>query len=170
MNNNSITVQQNSTITVRFAAKEDTHLILSFIRALATYEKLEHEVTATEDILGRTLFGSHPYAECLIAEVNSEPCGFAVFFHNFSTFLGKPGLYLEDLFVSPPWRGRNIGKRLLQELARIAVSRDCGRMEWWVLDWNEPAIQFYKTLGAEPMDQWTVQRLNRAEIEALVRD
>jgi GNAT superfamily N-acetyltransferase len=169
-NNNPIAVEQNSAIIVRFATKEDTPLILNFIRALATYEQLEHEVTATEEILGRTLFGPHPYAECLIAEVNGEPCGCAMFFHNFSTFLGKPGLYLEDLFVHPQWRGRDIGTRLLQELARIAVARDCGRMEWWVLDWNEAAIQFYTKLGAEPMDQWTVQRLNRAQIEALAND
>jgi GNAT superfamily N-acetyltransferase len=117
--------------------------------------------------LARNLFGPRPYAECLIAEVAGKPAGFALFFHNFSTFLGKPGLYLEDLFVSPNYRNQGLGMGFFRELGKIAVERDCGRMEWWVLDWNEAALKFYKKLGAQSMSEWTVQRLGRSEIEKL---
>lgn len=154
-------------VTVRPATKADVAVILGFIRELADFEKLAHEVVADEKTLERYLFGPRPYAECLIAEVNGDPAGFALFFHNFSTFLGKPGLYLEDLYIKPAFRGGGIGLQLLRELAKIALDRDCGRMEWWVLDWNEPAIEFYRKLGAEPMCDWTVQRLTRDEIKKL---
>jgi GNAT superfamily N-acetyltransferase len=134
-------------------------MILDFIRQLAVYEKLEHEVVADEERLRATLFGDRPFAEVIIAEHAGEPAGFALFFHNYSTFLARPGLYLEDLFVRPELRGRGIGKLLLQTLARIAIDRGCGRFEWWVLDWNEPAIRFYRRLGAQSMDEWTVFRV-----------
>lgn len=146
-------------LTIDPASGTDVPLLLRFIRDLAVYEKLEQEVTATEDDLRRTLFGDKPYAEALIARLDGEPVGFALFFHNYSTFVGKPGLYLEDLFVDPAHRGKGIGKALLQRLAAIAVERDCGRMEWAVLDWNAPSIAFYRSLGAVPMDDWTVFRL-----------
>jgi GNAT superfamily N-acetyltransferase len=141
------------------ATRGDAGLILELIRELAAYEKLSHVVAATEDDLARTLFGAVPAAEVRIARWNGEPAGFALFFPNYSTFLGKPGLYLEDLFVRPAFRGHGIGKALLRELATIAVARGYGRIEWWVLDWNEPAIGFYRKLGAEPMSDWTVFRL-----------
>lgn len=146
-------------LLIRNAVREDAALILRFIRALAVYEKLEDSVVADEDKIRQTLFGDKPYAEVLIAEWNGEPAGFALFFHNYSTFLAKPGIYLEDLFVDPAYRGKGIGKSLLSSLARIAVDRDCGRLEWSVLDWNEPAIGFYKKLGAVPMDEWTIFRV-----------
>lgn len=146
-------------MTIRIAVPEDAALILQFIRGLADYEKLAHACVATEEALQRTLFGPRPYAEILIAEHEGNPAGFALFFHNYSTFLAQPGIYLEDLFVLPELRGLGIGKALLLELARIAVQRDCGRLEWSVLDWNEPAIGFYKKLGAVPMDEWTMFRL-----------
>lgn len=146
-------------LLIRNAVREDAALILRFIRALAVYEKLEDSVVADEEKIRRTLFGDKPYAEVLIAEWNGEPAGFALFFHNYSTFLAKPGIYLEDLFVDPVFRGKGIGKALLSSLARIAVDRDCGRLEWSVLDWNEPAIGFYKKLGAVPMDEWTIFRV-----------
>jgi GNAT superfamily N-acetyltransferase len=148
------------------AAPGDAGLILELIHELAEYEKLSHVVTATEDDLARTLFGSAPSAEVRIARWNGEPAGFALFFPNYSTFLGKPGLYLEDLFVRPTFRGRGVGRALLRELATLAVARGCGRMEWWVLDWNEPAVGFYRKLGATPMSDWTVFRLTG---EALAR-
>jgi GNAT superfamily N-acetyltransferase len=154
-------------ITIRPATKNDAALILSLIRELAEYEKLAHEVVADEATLAKHLFGPEPRGECLIAEANGEPTGFALFFHNFSTFLGKPGLYLEDLYVKPEYRSTGIGMQLLRALAKIALECDCGRMEWWVLDWNEPALAFYNKLGAEPMSDWTVQRLNRTAIEKL---
>jgi GNAT superfamily N-acetyltransferase len=156
-------------ISIRVAASADVRTILNFIRDLSIYEKLEHEVKADESTLTKNLFGLNPYAECLIAETDGEPAGFALFFHNFSTFLGKPGLYLEDLFVKPEYRSRGIGQRLFGELAHIALERDCGRMEWSVLDWNEPALTFYRKLGAQPLGDWTVQRLTRLEIEALAK-
>ncbi|MEO5762532.1 MAG: GNAT family N-acetyltransferase, partial [Vicinamibacteria bacterium] len=127
--------------------------------ALAEYERLADSVVATEDILRQTLFGPRPYAECVIARYKGEPAGFALFFHNFSTFLGRPGIYLEDLFVNPDMRGKGVGRALLSHLARIAVERRCGRFEWAVLDWNESAIGFYKSLGAEPQNDWTVFRV-----------
>lgn len=143
-------------LNIKFANKEDTPLILSFIRELAEYEKLQHEVVATKEILEETLFGDKAYAEVIIAYFNDEAVGFALFFHNFSTFLGKPGIYLEDLYVKPRARGNGIGKKMLRFLANLAIERNCGRLEWWVLDWNEDAIGFYKRLGAQPMNEWTV--------------
>lgn len=162
----------NNSITpvFRLATIDDVSTILSFIRKLAEYEKLAHEVVVTEQTLEHHMFGPNPRAECLIAEINGNPAGFALFFHNFSTFLGKPGLYLEDLFIDPEYRNQGLGMGFFQELAKIALDRDCGRMEWWVLDWNEPALQFYKKLGATSMSDWTVQRLGRGEIEALAID
>jgi GNAT superfamily N-acetyltransferase len=147
-------------MTIRIAGAEDAALILEFIRGLAEYEKLSQECVASEEALRRTLFGPRPYAEVLIAEQAGRPAGFALFFHNYSTFLAKPGIYLEDLYVVPELRGLGIGKALLLQLARIAVERDCGRLEWSVLDWNEPAIGFYKKLGAVAMEEWTIFRLS----------
>jgi GNAT superfamily N-acetyltransferase len=141
------------------ATERDVPLILSLIKALAEYERLAHEVEATEDDIRESLFGDWPGAEVVLAYVGSELAGFALFFHNYSTFLGRRGLYLEDLFVLPAWRGRGVGRRLLSHLARIAIERRCGRLEWWVLDWNESAIRFYRSIGAVPMDDWTVYRL-----------
>jgi GNAT superfamily N-acetyltransferase len=148
-------------LRLRFAGAGDASLVLSFIRQLAQYEKLSHAVEATEQGIADTLFGPRPAAEVVLADYQGKPAGFAVFFHNFSTFVGKPGLYLEDLFVDPSARGLGIGKILLAFLARLAQERGCGRLEWSVLDWNEPAIEFYRALGAEPMDDWTVFRLDR---------
>jgi GNAT superfamily N-acetyltransferase len=149
----------SDTITIRPATREEVPLVLEFIRALARYEKLEHEVSASEAQLREALFGERPCAEVVFACSAGEPVGFALFFHNFSTFKGQPGIYLEDLFVRPEARGRGIGKRLLAHLARTAVERGCARLEWAVLDWNEPSIGFYRGLGAVPMDEWTVFRL-----------
>ena len=154
-------------IAIRAAVREDVGLILALIRELADYEKLAHEVVADEAGLAVQLFGERPRAEVLIAEVNGEPAGFALFFHNFSTFVGKPGLYLEDLFVRPRFRGLGLGKRLMVRLAQIAVERDCGRFEWSVLDWNAPAIDFYRGLGALGMDDWTVQRVSGDALRSL---
>lgn len=152
---------------IREATEEDVPLILSFVRELAEYEKLSHEVVATEEGLRENLFGERRYAEVLIAEHDGSPAGFALFFHNFSTFLGRPGIYLEDLYVNPAFRGAGIGKKLLTHLARLAKRRGCGRLEWWVLDWNEPAIGFYRTVRAEPMDDWTVYRVSGSALEDL---
>ena len=146
-------------MTIRRASPTDVPLILELIRGLAEYERLAHEVTATEAGLRQALFDASPGAEVVIAESGGEPVGFALFFHNFSTFVGKRGLYLEDLFVKPAWRGKGVGRHLLAHLARLAVERDCGRLEWAVLDWNEPAIRFYRGLGAQPMHDWTVFRV-----------
>ena len=146
-------------IDVRGATEGDVPLILSFIRELAEYEKLSREVVATEEELRTNLFGERPFAEVLIAEYDADPAGFALFFHNFSTFLGKPGIYLEDLYVRPEFRGAGIGRILLAHLARLAKDRGCGRLEWWVLDWNAPSIGFYEKIGAVAMDDWTVYRL-----------
>ena len=154
-------------VATRFAAAEDTPLILSFVRELAEYEKLSHEVVATEEALRDSLFGERPFAEVLLTFVEDEPAGFALFFHNFSTFLGKPGIYLEDLYVRPEHRGTGAGRALLARLARLAVERGCGRLEWWVLDWNEPAVGFYKRIGARAMDDWTVYRLTGDALERL---
>ena len=147
-------------LAIRSASRADLPLIAELIRALADFEKLAGEVRFDEAVLGETLFGPRPYAEVLIGELDGEPMGFALFFHNFSTFEGRPGIYLEDLFVRPEARGRGLGKALLAELARLAVARDCARLEWWVLDWNAPAIGFYRSLGARPMDEWTVMRVD----------
>jgi GNAT superfamily N-acetyltransferase len=154
-------------IAIRAAVREDTALILAFIRDLAEYEKLAHEAVADEAGLALQLFGERPRAEVLIAEVDGRPAGFALFFHNFSTFVGKPGLYLEDLFVRPAFRSLGLGKRLMLRLAQIAVERDCGRFEWSVLDWNTPAIDFYRSLGAIGMEEWTVQRVSGDALRAL---
>jgi len=152
---------------IRRARVEDVPIILQLIRDLATYERAPDEVTATEEQLADVLFGERPAAEVLLAFEGKSPVGFAVYFHNFSTWLGQPRLYLEDLFVKPEKRGKGYGRALLVELAKIAMERGCGRMEWAVLDWNEPAIKFYRTLGATPMDEWTVFRLTRDGIERL---
>jgi GNAT superfamily N-acetyltransferase len=152
---------------IRPARVEDVPIILQLIRDLATYERAPNEVTATEEQLAEVLFGERPAAEVLLAFEGQLPVGFAVFFHNFSTWLGRPGLYLEDLFVKPEKRGKGYGRALLIELAKIARDRGCGRMEWAVLNWNEPAIKFYRALGAKPMDEWTVFRLTRDGIAAL---
>jgi GNAT superfamily N-acetyltransferase len=154
-------------IAIRPAAASDLPLIAELIRALAAYEKLSGEVRFDEAVLGEKLFGTRPYAEVLIGEVDGVAQGFALFFHNFSTFEGKPGIYLEDLFVLPEARGLGLGKALIAELARIAVARGCARLEWWVLDWNEPSIAFYKSLGAKPMDEWTVMRVDGAALVEL---
>jgi GNAT superfamily N-acetyltransferase len=141
------------------ATERDVAVILGFIRKLAEYEKLSHQVAATEELLRETLFGARRVAEVLIAYLVDEPAGFALYFHNFSTFLGRPGIYLEDLFVEPAHRGKGIGKALLIEIAKIAKERNCGRLEWAVLDWNKPAIDFYRRLGAVPLDDWTLFRV-----------
>jgi GNAT superfamily N-acetyltransferase len=146
-------------LNLRAAVADDVPLILSFIRALADYERLADKVVATEERLRATLFGERRYAEVIVAEWDGQASGFALFFHNFSTFIGSPGIYLEDLFVLPEMRGKGIGKALLVKLAQLAIERNCGRVEWAVLDWNEPAIGFYKSLGAEPMSDWTVFRV-----------
>ena len=138
---------------------EDVPVILRLIRALADYERLSHQAVATEQDLRGALFGPKPFAEVILAWVDDVPVGFALFFHNFSTFLGRPGLYLEDLFVVPEWRGRGVGRLLLSHLAKIAIERNCGRMEWAVLDWNEPAIGFYERLGASVLEDWRICRL-----------
>ena len=153
--------------TIRAATAADVQAILELIRALALYERAPNEVTATEQGLTEVLFGQKPAAEVLLAFENETAVGFAVFFHNFSTWLGRPGLYLEDLFVSPEDRGKGYGRALLIHLAKIARDRGCGRMEWAVLDWNEPAIQFYRKLEAKSMDEWTVFRLKRDGIAKL---
>lgn len=144
---------------IKPATLQDVGVILQFIKDLAIYEKLLHEVEATEEKLMATLFGERPFAECVIAYLDDAPVGFALFFHNYSTFLAKSGLHLEDLYVSPDMRGKGIGKQLILHLAKIAHERGCGRFEWSVLDWNEPAIQFYLSLGAEMMDGWTTCRV-----------
>jgi GNAT superfamily N-acetyltransferase len=147
------------TFRIEPARERDVPMILDLIKGLAVYEKLADEVVATEDGLRETLFGLRPAAEVVIAYAGDEAVGFALFFHNYSTFLGKRGLYLEDLFVRPEWRGHGAGRALLTHLAKLAADRNCGRFEWAVLDWNEPAIGFYKSLGAQPMHEWTVFRV-----------
>lgn len=148
------------TLSIRPATPADLPLIAQFIRDLADYEKLAHEVRFDEAKLGENLFGPRPYAEVLIGELDGSPQGFALFFHNFSTFEGKPGIYLEDLFVRPEARGSGLGKALLAHLAGLVVERDCARLEWSVLDWNAPAIGFYQSIGARLMDEWTVMRVD----------
>ncbi|HWO22635.1 MAG TPA: GNAT family N-acetyltransferase [Kofleriaceae bacterium] len=154
-------------LTIRFAGPGDCAVILGFIRALAEYERLEHEVVADEAQLRATLFGPRPGAEVLLVELGGAPVGFALFFPNYSTFLARPGLYLEDLFVLPSARGRGCGLALMSALARIAIERDYGRFEWSVLDWNRPALDFYEQLGARPQSEWTVQRLVGAPLATL---
>ena len=156
---------------IRPATAADVPLIAALIRELAEYEKLTHEVRFDEAVLAAKLFGQNgghgPFAEVLIGEVGGEPQGFALFFHNFSTFEGRPGIYLEDLYVRPAARGAGLGKALLRHLAALALERDCARLEWSVLDWNAPAIGFYEALGAKPMDEWTVMRVDGPALEAL---
>src|SRR6266705_270031 len=160
-------MKQVTDCKIRPARLEDVPIILQLIRDLATYERAPDEVTATEERLVDVLFGEKPAAEVLLAFEEESPVGFAVYFYNFSTWLGRPGLYLEDLFVKPEKRGKGYGRALLIELAKVARDRCCGRMEWAVLNWNEPAIKFYQTLGAKPMDEWTVFRLTPEEIAKL---
>lgn len=147
------------TVRIRAGELEDVPLIAELIRGLARYEKLEHEVVMTEEKLTDSLFGERRYAETIIAEDDGKPVGFALFFHNYSTFLAQPGIYLEDLFVLPEHRGGGVGRLLLERLAQLAVERGCGRLEWAVLDWNVDAIRFYERLGAKPNAEWTIYRL-----------
>ena len=155
-------------ISIRQSTEKDSSIILQFIKQLADYEKLTHEVVATEEKINKYLFGSEKVAEALIAEYDTKPVGFALFFKNFSTFLSLPGIYLEDLFVNPDYRGKGIGKKLLLELVKIAHDRGYGRVEWSVLDWNKPAIQFYESLGAKPNDEWTVYRIKSDQFTNLI--
>ena len=157
------------TTRLRSATRDDVPVIAELIRGLARFEKLEQEVVMTEELLAAGLFGARPYAEVVLAEDDGRPVGFALFFHNFSTFLGRPGIYLEDLFVVPEHRGGGIGRMLLAYLARLAVERGCGRMEWAVLDWNRDAIKFYERLGARPNSDWTVYRLTGEALTGLAR-
>jgi GNAT superfamily N-acetyltransferase len=156
-----------ATLRIRVATEDDVPLILRFIRELAEYERLAHDVVATEESVRTTLFGNPRFAEVLIAEADGEAAGFALFFHNYSTFLAQPGIYLEDLYVRSEMRGRGYGRALLARLATIARERNCGRVEWAVLNWNEPAIRFYRSLGAQPMNHWTVFRVTGVELDAL---
>src|SRR5215468_1167849 len=155
---------------IKPATEGDLSLILSFIKKLAVYERLAHEVTATENGLRETLFGERRYAEVVIGYHRGEPVGFALFFHNYSTFLGKPGIYLEDLFVDEGHRGKGFGKALLVHLARLTKERNCGRLEWAVLNWNEPSINFYRALGAAPMNDWTVFRVTGEALDNLANE
>ena len=156
-------------LTFRYAERKDTQLILLFILELARYEKLEQEVVATPEILEEWLFDKQK-AEVIFAMLGEKEIGFALFFHNFSTFLGRAGIYLEDLYVLPEYRGRGYGKEILKKLAAIAVERGCGRLEWWCLDWNQPSIDFYLSLGAEPMSDWTVYRIAGDILEKLAAE
>jgi GNAT superfamily N-acetyltransferase len=157
-------------VSLRAATVDDTAQILAFIQGLAEYEKLSHVCVATEESLRETLFGPHPFAEVILADCGGQSVGFALFFHNYSTFRAHPGIYLEDLYVLPSHRGHGIGKALLKALARIAVERDCARFEWSVLDWNTPAIEFYRSLGAEPQDEWTNFRVSQEALARLALD
>jgi GNAT superfamily N-acetyltransferase len=158
------------TVSIRAAEPSDVHVIADLIRGLARFEKLEHEVKLTDDLLAAGLFGPRPYAEAVLADVEGQTAGFALFFHNFSTFLARPGIYLEDLFVLPEHRGRGIGRALLVHLARLAVERQCGRLEWSVLDWNTEAISFYQRLGAIANSEWTTYRLTGEALDRLARE
>lgn len=151
---------------LRFAEEDDVPLILEFIKGLAEYEKMSQDVVATEEILKESLF-DRKMAEVIIGEYEGKPVAFALFFHNFSTFLGRPGIYLEDLFVKPEMRGRGIGKIMLSYLAKLCVDRNCGRLEWWCLNWNEPSIKFYRQMGAIPMDEWTTFRVHGEALQSL---
>ena len=155
---------------LRKATSKDCPLILSFIKELAEYEKLLHEVIASVDILEESLFGEMAYAQAVIGEYQGTAIGYALFFHNFSTFTGRPGIYLEDLYVKPHMRGKGFGKCLLAYLAKLAVDTGCTRVEWSVLDWNEPSIQFYRSIGAAPMDEWTVQRLDGDALASFAKE
>lgn len=151
---------------IRFAEPEDTKQILEFIKELAEYEKLLHEVVADEEVLKESLFARRT-AEVIIGEYEGKPVSFALFFHNFSTFLGRPGIYIEDLYVKPKMRGKGIGKIMLSFLGKLARERNCGRLEWWCLDWNLPSINFYKRVGAKPMEEWTVYRVSEKSLDEL---
>ena len=155
---------------LREATKEDCQQILDFIKELAEYERLSHEVVATVATLEETLFGEVAYAQSVIGEYQGKAVGYALFFHNFSTFTGRPGIYLEDLYVQPEMRGKGFGKCLLAYLAKLAVEKNCTRVEWSVLDWNEPSIQFYRSIGAVPMDEWTVQRLDGDALASFAKE
>jgi GNAT superfamily N-acetyltransferase len=155
--------------TIRFGKPDDVPTIFGLIKGLAEYERLSHEVVGTEALLREHLFGEKRFVEVLLAEAEGRPVGFALFFHNYSTFLTRPGIYLEDLFVLPDERGRGYGKALLAALGRLAVERGCGRLEWSVLDWNEPSIKFYRSLGAVGLDEWTVNRVTGQALESLAR-
>ena len=159
-----------SDFVLRKATVEDCPLILSFIRELAEYEKLLNEVVASVETLAETLFGEVAYAQSVIGEYRGTAVGYALFFHNFSTFTGRPGIYLEDLYIQPHMRGEGFGKCLLAYLARLAVDKGCTRVEWSVLDWNEPSIQFYRSIGAAPMDEWTVQRLDGEALASFAKE
>jgi len=161
---------QNPEFQIAPATPSDVPALLQLIRGLAEYEKLSHEVSATADGLHAALFGPRPVAEAILARLGGEAVGFAVFFHNFSTFVGRPGIYLEDLFVLPEHRGKGIGKALLLHVAALANKRNCGRLEWAVLDWNKPAIEFYRGLGARAMDEWTLYRLSGEPLAALSKN
>ncbi|MFH1071156.1 MAG: GNAT family N-acetyltransferase [Candidatus Glassbacteria bacterium] len=158
---------EGSSLSIRRADSLDVPLILSFIKELAEYERLSPEVVATEEMLSENLFGKKRYAEVLIGYYQGEAAGFAIYFHNFSTFVSRPGIYLEDIYVRPEYRGKGLGKALLIYIARLAKERNCGRLEWSVLDWNEPAIRFYKNLGARAMEDWTVYRVSGEPLERL---
>jgi GNAT superfamily N-acetyltransferase len=162
-------MERSKSVVIRPAVGADVPVVLQLIRELAEYEKLAHEVTATEPNLRASLFGARPAAEVILAEMDGDVAGYALFFHNYSTFHCKRGLYLEDLFVRPAFRGRGIGKQLLGYLARLAIDRDCTRLDWVVLDWNESAIRFYASLGAVPMSDWTVYRLAGDSLKSLAR-
>lgn len=157
-------------LTLRPARPEDAALVLAFVRELADYEKLLHEVQASEEDIARDLFGPQPRIFCDIAEWEGEPAGMALWFYNYSTFRGRHGIYLEDLYVRPAFRGRGIARALMRALARRCVEEGLARFEWWVLDWNEPAIRFYRSIGAVPMDEWTVQRVSGEALERLAAD
>jgi GNAT superfamily N-acetyltransferase len=161
------TQSRDPNFTIRSATIEDTALILRFIQELADYEKLLHEVVADETTLKQNLFGETPHAKVIIGEYHGKPVSFALYFHNFSTFLGRPGIYLEDLYVQPDMRGKGLGKILLGYLASLTKELNCGRLEWWVLDWNKPAIDFYQSLGAQPMNEWTVNRVTGEALDTL---
>lgn len=160
-------MSETNDLSLALATEQDLPQILTFIKALAEYERLADAVVATEEGLRESLFGARPYAECIIARYQGQPAGFALFFHNFSTFLGRPGIYLEDLFVNPELRGKGIGRALLQRLAQLALERNCGRLEWSVLDWNQSAIGFYKSIGAVSLDEWTIFRLRGDGLQQL---
>ena len=157
-------------LTLKFAEEADVPLVLTFVKKLAKYENLLHEVTADETTMRDSLFGQRQVAEVILADYNDEPVGFALFFHNFSTFLGRIGIYLEDLYVDPAMRGKGIGRTMLAYLAKLAEERKCGRLEWSVLDWNEPAINFYQKLGAVPQDEWIVHRVSGDALSRLARE
>ena len=160
----------NHKLKIRFATVKDVPLILLLIKELAAYEKLDNEVTATEEMLKESLFTGRKNAEVIIGEYAGSPVAFALFFHNFSTFLGKNGIYLKDLYVKSEFRGKGFGKTMLAYLAKLAKDRNCGRLEWWCLDWNKPALNFYKSIGAEPMEDWTVQRVAGKALDKLASE